>query len=296
MNISPLGNSFVARVGGVDLGAALSDDAVADIVGAIDAYGVLVFPGQRLTEDLQLAVSRRFGPLETSITAKRRRRIGPEFADISNLDADGALLSDTAYESSVNRANELWHTDSSFKQVPAKYSLLYAEDVPSEGGDTEFADARAAWDALPADERARIEGRSAWHSLFRSRERVGYDAFTAHERESFPPVPQVMVRRHPATGRRSIYVASHIERIDGLDADEAEALVERLIAFVTQPRFVHCHRWSAGDLVMWDNRCVLHRGRPWDRTQRRVLRRTTVAGTLPTVEEQAALVAMGDAG
>lgn len=286
MDVSPIENGFVARMTGIDLHMPLSDDAIARIVDAIDTYGVLVFPGQSLTEDQQLALSRRFGPLETSITAERARRIGREFADISNLDPDGALLSPSDYEASVNRANELWHTDSSFKPTPAKYSLLYADEVPEAGGDTEFADARAAWDALAEDRRAMLQGRIAWHSLFKSRERVGYDGFTDHERDAFPPVPQVMARRHPATGRRSIYVASHIERIEGLDPDIAEALVQELIAFVTQPRFVYRHRWSAGDLVMWDNRCVLHRGRPWDRTRRRVLRRTTIAGDAPTVEEQ----------
>lgn len=296
MDVSPLGNGFVARVVGIDLHTPLSDDAIARIVGVIDTYGVLVFPGQTSTEDQQLAMSRRFGPLETSITADRVRRIGPEFADISNLDADGALLPPDDYEASVNRANELWHTDSSFKPTPAKYSLLYADEVPASGGDTEFADARAAWDALPAGRRAMLEGRIAWHSLFKSRERVGYDGFTENERRTFPPVPQVMARRHPATGRRSIYVASHIEKVDGLDAGDAEVLVQELIAFVTQPRFVHRHRWSPGDLVMWDNRCVLHRGRPWDRTLRRVLRRTTVAGDAPTVEEQKSLLETGGAG
>ena len=296
MDISPIADNFVARISGLDLGAPVADADISRLIDAIDGAGVLVFPDQSLTGDQQIALSRRFGPLETSITAKRKRRLGPEFSDISNLDAEGRQLAPDDYEGSVNRANELWHTDSSFKAAPAKYSLLYAEDVPAEGGETEFADARAGWDALPETLRTRIEGRIAWHSLFKSRERVGYDSFTEHERREFPPVPQVMARVHPATGHRSIYVASHIEKIEGLDDDAAEALVAELIAFATQPRFVYRHRWSPGDLVIWDNRCVLHRGLPWDRAERRVLRRTTVAGDAPTIDEQAALVEGSAAG
>ena len=296
MDVSAIKADFVARVSGVDLGAPVADTDISRLIDAIDAAGVLVFPGQSLTGDQQIALSRRFGPLETSITAKRKRRLGPEFSDISNLDAEGRQLAPDDYERSVNRANELWHTDSSFKAAPAKYSLLYAEDVPAAGGETEFADARAGWDALPETLRMKIEGRIAWHSLFKSRERVGYDGFTEHERREFPPVPQVMARVHHTTGRRSIYVASHIERIEGLDDDAAQMLVAELIAFATQPRFVYRHQWSPGDLVMWDNRCVLHRGLPWDRAERRVLRRTTVAGDVPTIEEQAIHLEGGTAG
>jgi alpha-ketoglutarate-dependent 2,4-dichlorophenoxyacetate dioxygenase len=189
-----------------------------------------------------------------------------------------------------NLGNQLWHTDSSFKRVPAKCSLLSARELPSPGpmggGETEFADLRAAWDALPEARKRQLDGLVVEHSIFRSRSQIGFADFNDEIFRELPPVTQALVRHHPASGRTSLYLASHASHIVGWPVEEGRALIEELISFATQPQFVHQHRWRVGDLVIWDNRCTMHRGRPYDDTQRRVLHRTTVSDYANTVEQE----------
>jgi len=282
--VASVRGDFVARVSGSDLSKALDDGAFGQVLDAFHHYAVLVFPEQRISDDQQIAFSERFGPLEVSIRKDRPRRIAnPRVSDISNVDERDRVFDPDDERAIYNAGNRLWHSDSSFKRVPAMASLLSAREVPPEGGETEYADLRAAWDALPADRKRGLDELVAEHSFVYSRGLIGYDQFTDAERAEVPPVPQAVVRTHPATGRKSLYVGSHASHVIGRPVEESRALLRELLDFATQPQFVYRHAWRQHDLVMWDNRCVLHRGRPWDeRRYRRVMHRTTVAGAGPT--------------
>ncbi len=282
--VAPVRGDFVARVSGLDLSRPLDDGAFGQVRDAFHHYAVLVCPEQRMSDDQQIAFSERFGPLEVSIRKGRPRRIAnPHVSDISNVDERDRVFDPDDERAIYNAGNRLWHSDSSFKRVPAMASLLSGREVPPEGGETEYADLRAAWDALPADRKRGLEELVAEHSFVYSRGLIGYDQFTDAERAEVPPVPQAVVRTHPATGRKSLFVGSHASHIIGRPVEEGRALLRGLLDFATQPRFVYRHAWRQYDLVMWDNRCVLHRGRPWDEQRyRRVMHRTTVAGTGPT--------------
>jgi len=282
--VASVRGEFVARVSGLDLSKPLDDGAFGQVRDAFHHYAVLVFPEQRISDDQQIAFSERFGPLEVSIRKDRPRRIAnPRVSDISNVDERDRVFDPDDERAIYNAGNRLWHSDSSFKRVPAMASLLSGREVPPEGGETEYADLRAAWDALPADRKRGLDELVAEHSFVYSRGLIGYDQFTDAERAEVPPVPQAVVRTHPATGRKSLYVGSHASHIIGRPVEESRAFLLELLDFATQPRFVYRHAWRQHDLVMWDNRCVLHRGRPWDeRRYRRVMHRTTVAGAGPT--------------
>jgi len=283
VQVTPLNGDFVARIDDVDLRQVLSDGDFASVEAAFETHGVLVFPDQDITDDQQIAFSRRFGPLEPSVRRHRDRAVSNVYlSDISNVGPDDQIMAESSEAMSYNRGNQLWHSDSSFKVIPSKASLLSAREVPPDGGETEFADMRAAWDTLPADMKARVEGLVANHSLAYSRGTMGYDAtqqFMEVEKNEVPPVPQPLVRVSPATGRKSLYVGAHASHIDGMDAGEGRALLDELLAHAAADRFIYTHVWLASNLVMWDNRCVNHRGRPWEsQRHRRVMRRTTVGG------------------
>jgi alpha-ketoglutarate-dependent 2,4-dichlorophenoxyacetate dioxygenase len=240
-----------------------------------------------VSDEQQLAFSQLFGPLEVNPNyAGAKMRLRPDIADISNLDAEGRVLARGDRRNLFNLGNQLWHTDSSFKRIPAKCSLLSARELPPSGGETEFADLRAAWDALPQSRKRELDGLVVEHSIFRSRSQIGFADFNDEIFKQLPPVPQALVRHHPASGRTSLYLASHASHIIGRPVEEGRTLIEELIAFATQPQFVYQHRWTVGDLVVWDNRCTMHRGRPYDDTQRRVLHRTTVADCANTLEQE----------
>jgi alpha-ketoglutarate-dependent 2,4-dichlorophenoxyacetate dioxygenase len=280
-----------AELGGVDLAAGVGPEVFAEIEAAFERYAVLVIPGQFLDDERQLAFSRRFGPLEVNPNyAGARMRLRPDVADISNLDADGRVLDRDDPRNLFNLGNQLWHTDSSFKRVPAKCSLLSARELPrpgaAGGGETEFADLRAAWDALPEARKRELERLVVEHSIFCSRSRIGFADFNDAIFKQLPPVPQALVRHHSGSGRTSLYLASHASHIVGWPVAEGTALIEELIAFATRAEFVYRHRWTVGDLVIWDNRCTMHRGRPYDDRQRRVLHRTTVADFANTLEQE----------
>ena len=283
--VTPVQGDFVARLTALDLSKPLDEGDFGQVRDAFNRYAVVVFPEQILTDDEQIAFSERFGPLEVSLRKDRQRRIdNPRISDISNVDERDRVFDPDDERAIYNAGNRLWHSDSSFKRVPAMASLLSGREVPPEGGETEYADLRGAWDALPADRQRGLEALVAEHSFVYSRGLIGYDQFTDAERAAVPPVQQAVVRTHPATGRKSLYLGSHASHIIGRSVEEGRALLRDLLEFATQPQFVYRHAWRRQDLVMWDNRCVLHRGRPWDEQRhRRVMHRTTVAGAGPTV-------------
>jgi alpha-ketoglutarate-dependent 2,4-dichlorophenoxyacetate dioxygenase len=291
VTVRPLHPLFVGEVSGVDITQPLTRDEVAAIEAGMDRYAVLVFRDQRLTDEAQLAFSRRFGELEqtrgTGISKPGEQRLDPAFADVSNLDKDNRLLARDNRRRLYSLGNRLWHSDSSFKAIPATYSLLSGRVVVDRGGETEFADMRAAYDALDAATRAEIEDLVCEHSLIYSREVLGFDDLTSEERATMRPVRQRLVRRHPVTGRKSLYIASHIGTIIGWPMPEARAFIRDLTEHATQPQFVYSHRWRQWDLVMWDNRQVMHRVRRYDETQVRDMRRTTVGGTEMTAAQDA---------
>jgi alpha-ketoglutarate-dependent 2,4-dichlorophenoxyacetate dioxygenase len=281
---------FAGRVSGVDLRERLDQAAVTAIDEAISRLGVLVFPGQFITDEQQMAFSRRFGELETTVKVYRKDyvpRLDPHVSDVSNLDRDGQIRRTDDRLRLNALGNRLWHSDSSFKRVPARFSLLSARVIPSEGGDTQFADMRAAWDALPDRTKVRLEGLICEHTQLFSRAKIGFSDWSKEERVKMAPVPQVLVRMHPGSGRKSLFLSSHAGRIRGMEEPEARMLLLDLMEHATQPEFVYAHRWTVGDLVMWDNRCTMHRAREYDQTHVRDMHRTTVSDGKPTVAEAA---------
>ena len=239
-----------------------------------------------------MAFTVALGPIEhassNSLRAVSEFRIPETFADVSNLDKDQIPFARDDRRRLFAIGNRLWHSDSSFKTTPAKYSILNARSIPSKGGNTEFADMRAAYDALDDETKAAVEGLVCEHSQIFSRQQLGFTDFTDEERERFAPVRQTLVRTHPVTGRTSLYLASHAGSIVGWPVPEARAFLRDLIEHATQREFVHKHEWSVGDLVMWDNRQTMHRARPFPAEEPRDMRRTTLAGDGPTVEQAAA--------
>jgi alpha-ketoglutarate-dependent 2,4-dichlorophenoxyacetate dioxygenase len=279
-----------AEVGDVDLSQPLSPVEVEAIKQAFWKYAVLIFPDQYLTEQQHLAFARYIGPLETSIFAlntNEKLRVSAEIADVSNLDAQEQIWEEQSRVRLLQMGNRLWHTDSSFKYLPARASLLYARTIPPIGGHTEFADLRAAYDALPDDKKRMLTGLVAEHALAYSRARIGFHDFTEAESKNLPPVPQVVVRTIPENGRKSLYLASHVGRILGMPEEEGRALIDELLAHATQRQFVYTHRWRVHDLVMWDNRCCMHRGTEYDDLRwRRDMQRATVSDIANTCEQE----------
>ena len=288
VSIRQLQPVFAGEVSGIDCRKPLSPDEIAAIEAGMDEYGVLVFRGQRITDEEQLAFTRHFGELEGYNTRKREdSRLGPGMADFSNLDKDGKLMSDEDRVWFFKLADRLWHSDSSFRPIPAKYSLLSGRVLPSWGANTEFADMRAAYDALDARTKAEVEDLVCEHSLIYSREAIGFTELAPEEIAAFRPVRQRLVRTHPVTGRKSLFLSSHAGAIAGWTVPEARIFLRDLIEHATQREFVYSHSWRAWDLVMWDNRVTMHRARRFDRGEVRDVRRTTLGGDAPTVEQTA---------
>jgi len=278
---------FVGEVSGIDIARPLSPEDVAAIEAGMDRHAVLVFHDQKITDEQQMAFSESFGALEDArggnITKPEDKRLPTGMNDVSNLGRDGQPLSRESRVRLFNLGNMLWHSDSSFRAIPAKYSLLSARVVNPIGGNTEFADMRAAYDTLDDATKAQIEDLVCEHSLMYSRGSLGMLDFSDEERAMFRPVRQRLVRTHPVTGRKSLYLSSHAGGIVGMPMPEARILLKDLTEHATQPKFVYVHRWRLGDLVMWDNRQMMHRARRYDEGQPRDMRRTTVAGTAATV-------------
>ena len=282
---------FAAEVGGIDLRRPLDPATAREIEEAMDRHAVLVFRGQDMDDDQQLAFARALGPIEqtrATVDVGKQRLKHREMNDISNLDEKGQILSADDRRRMFNLGNQLWHSDSSFKATPAKYSMLHARVVPPEGGETEFADMRAAWDRLPARTQEQVRDLVCEHSLLYSRALLGFAEFTEAERRQFAPVPQRLVRRHAGSGRLSLFLSSHIGRVQGWPVPEALALIRDLMEHATQRELVYRHEWRVHDLVVWDNRCTMHRGRPYDnRRYPRDMRRVTLSDTAPTLEQAA---------
>ncbi|MEQ9641526.1 MAG: TauD/TfdA family dioxygenase [Alphaproteobacteria bacterium] len=288
----PVTDAFAAEIGDVDLGR-LSDDDFTIIEDAFNRYSVLVFPDQALSQEAHVAFAKRFGNIDKSMIVQMEGttpRVPVEIADVSNLTHDGKIQGLDDRLRQFQLGNRLWHTDSAFKHVPAMASLLYQRAIPPVGGQTEFADMRAAWDALPDDMKTRVDGLIAEHAIAFSRAKLGFE-MAESENAQLPVVRQVMVRTHPGSGRRGLYLAAHAGRIVGMADDEATALLQELTDFATQRQFVYTHRWRVNDLVMWDNRCTMHRGKPFD-DQRwaRDAQRATVEDVANTLEQEGVIV------
>jgi alpha-ketoglutarate-dependent 2,4-dichlorophenoxyacetate dioxygenase len=278
----PLHPVFAARADGIDLRDRIGDATIREIDAAMDRYAVLVFRDQQLSQDEQLAFTARFGPMDPGrhLAVRQHRRVRPEFADVSNLDEDGRVADRNHRRILSNMATRLWHTDSSYKRPAAKFSLLYCGAIPDWGGETEFADMRAAYDALPDRLREEAEGRSAEHYVHHSRATLGFAPSEDEIAGAIPPVTWPLVRAHPGSGRKLLYIGAHATQVVGLSLPEGRVLLSDLLEHATQRQFVYRHEWRPGDLAMWDNRAVLHRGRRYDLAQRRDMRRSTVEDEL----------------
>ncbi len=289
ITICPVTPSFAAEVGDVDLGR-LAEADLEEIKEAFWKYSVLVFPEQHLTEEQHLAFARHFGPVETDRVLDQKvtpHRLDQSFADISNLTPDGKIWAEDSRQRMYKAGNKLWHTDSSFKRLPGLASLLYSRTVAPLGGHTEFADQRAAYDALPDAMKKKLAGLVAEHSIATSRRKSGFTEFNEDEGRRLPPVPQTLARTIPQSGRKSLYIASHAGRVFGMPDAEGRALIDELIAHTTQRQFVYTHRWRPNDLVMWDNRCTMHRGTDYDDLRWvRDMRRATVSDVANTCEQE----------
>jgi alpha-ketoglutarate-dependent 2,4-dichlorophenoxyacetate dioxygenase len=287
--IDPAGRPFFAGiVSGCDLSRPLSAEDIAGIHTGMDRFGVLVFRDQRIDDDEQVAFSRSLGPLEQAtgdIAAPEERRLGMELNDISNLDKHERVLARDDRRRLFGLGNQLWHSDSSFKPVPAKYSILSARRIPESGGNTEFADMRAAYDALDDATKREIHDLVCLHSQLFSRGILGFTDFTAAERAKWTPVRQRLVRRHPSTGCLSLYLSSHAGAIEGWPMPEARALLRDLTEHATERRFVYAHVWRPRDLVMWDNRVTMHRARRYDASAVRDMRRTTLTNEVSSLDQ-----------
>lgn len=281
--VVPIPGAFAGEVAGVDCAAPLTETDVRAINDGMARYAVLVFRGQPLTDEQQLAFTRQFGDLERHetpghIRKRQQERLGAGVADFSNLARDGSLMSPNDRIWLFKLADRLWHSDSSFRPITAGYSLLSGRTVPARGGETEFADMRAAYDALDDETKADIEDLVCEHSLIYSREAIGFFDLTDEERDHFRPVRHPLVRVDARTGRKSLFLSAHAGAIVGWTIPEARVFLRDLTEHATQPRFVYRHVWRAGDLVMWDNRTTMHRARRFDRNEIRDVRRTTLAG------------------
>ena len=290
ITVYPVTPSFAAEIGDVDLARPIDSTDLQAIKDAFTQHAVLIFPDQHLSQDQHLDFARYFGPLETTIAVYRKDaplRLRKEFADVSNLNPDSEVWGKESRLRLFQLGNRLWHTDSSFKRLPARASLLYARSIPPVGGHTEFADERAAYDALPEEMKRRLDRLVAEHSIFNSRARLGFTNVSDDERRGMPPVPQVVVRTIPESGRKSLYLASHAGRIFGMPEHEGRALIDQLVAHATQRQFVYTHRWRVNDLVMWDDRCTMHRGTEFDDLRwKRDVQRATVRDVANSCEQE----------
>ena len=290
--VEPLTRHIGGRMTGIDVRKPLTPEEVTAIDAGMDRYAVLVLPGQDITDAQQLAFTANFGAFQEGANSTERRpelRLDPAFADVSNLDKEGHKLARDDRRRMASLGNRLWHSDASFRVVPAKYSILSGRIVVTRGGNTEFADMRAAYDALDAATRAEVEDLICEHSLIFSRGQLGFEAYKPEELAAMKPVRHRLVRTHPTSGRKSLFLSSHIGTIVGWPQPEAMAFIRDLMEHATQPEFVYSHQWTQHDLVIWDNRATMHRVRRYDDLNVvRDLRRTTTRGEGPTAEQETA--------
>jgi alpha-ketoglutarate-dependent 2,4-dichlorophenoxyacetate dioxygenase len=278
MDLIPLGPDFGVEVRGVSMvDVATSDEAYREVRTAFEQHSILLFRDQQIADDVQVAFSRAFGPLE--ITKLAATGAGTFYAKLHNIGPDGEIVPPDHRQVQVARANQLWHTDSSFKKTPALASVLSARTIPSAGGETEFTSTRGAWERLPPAMKERLHDAVFTHSFATSRDQINPELMTPAEREVLPPVRWRASWRNPAVDRRALYIASHAGAVDGLGDNEAKVLLSHLMDEATRPEFTYVHRWRDGDVIMWDNRATMHRGRPWPYDKARSMIRTTISAT-----------------
>lgn len=278
MELIPLGPGFAAEVRGAGMAdVTASDEIYAAVRAAFEEHSVLVFRAQPITNELQMAFSRRFGPLEIAKAASRGE--GTPFSILTNVEPDGSLVPPGHKEELRSKANQLWHTDSCFKIPPALASVLSGRTVATTGGETEFTSMRLTWERLPGDMRKKLDNAYAWHDYAHSRGKIAPHLASERERSTMPAVSWRMRWRNPVNGRDALYIASHTCAIDGMGREEALQLIDELTAFATQPEHIYQHHWQSGDVIMWDNRATMHRGRPWSITEPRHMIRTTISAT-----------------
>jgi len=294
ISVTPLHPHIGGEVSGVDTSRPLNDAMIGALWRVIDQHSVIVFKNQSITDAQLKAFAAPFGPLEigrAALQGGKRRLAIPEIGDISNLDIDNNIRARDDRRRLDMLGNRLWHTDASYMPVPVVLGMLFAVAVPPAsalgGGETEFADMRAAYDALPDDMKTAIDGLLVEHDIFWSRGQIGFTEFPAGEREKYPPSPQKLVRRHPGSGRKTLYLSAHASHIIGWPVADGRLLLHDLNAHATQRQFVYSHKWANGDLVIWDNRCTMHRGRPHDESAPRDLRRATTLDVGSTLDEAA---------
>jgi alpha-ketoglutarate-dependent 2,4-dichlorophenoxyacetate dioxygenase len=284
MNIEPLHAEFGARISGVDLSQPLGQNTFNQIDDAINRYSLVLFENQQMNDAAHLEFTRRFGELEEEHVSYYSKGEVTYIGRVGNIDDDGNKVSSRQIKASTG--NEMWHSDSSFREIPAMYSILAAYEVPAEAGETEFASARAAYRRLDQETRELINSKVGIHDYIFSRSKVGEDAVTRNQRTYMHPVRQRLVRRNPVTGEKNIFVGSHVKQIEGMPDTEARPLIERLINEVTRAESVYRHRWQPGDMMIWDNRCILHRGCGYDADKyRRRMHQTRVRGRGPSIAE-----------
>jgi alpha-ketoglutarate-dependent 2,4-dichlorophenoxyacetate dioxygenase len=278
MDIVPLGPGFAAELRGVTLADIAADDASYKAArAAFEQHSVLVLRGQEVTDEGQIAFSRRFGPLE--VTPAASEGAGTHLVILSTIDKEGKVVPADHRLALRNKANQLWHADSTFKSVPALASVLSGRIMPAQGGETEYVSTRLAWERLPPATQKRIENLFAWHDYSHSRGKIAANIVTGAERAALPPQCWRMVWKNPVNGRGALYVASHAYAIEGMEDGAAQKLLAELIEAATAPGLSYEHAWRNGDVVMWDNRATLHRGRPWPAHEARVMVRTTISAT-----------------
>jgi alpha-ketoglutarate-dependent 2,4-dichlorophenoxyacetate dioxygenase len=278
MDIVPVGPGFAAELRGVTLNEVVNDDAAyAAVRAAFEEHSILVFRNQQVTDDLQIDFSKRFGPLE--ITKVGAIGTGTHLIILTTIGPDGKVVAPDSRLALRNKANQLWHTDSTFKQIPALSSVLSARIIPARGGETEYVSMRLAWEKLDKTTQARLENCFVWHDYAHSRGKIAPGLASPEERAALPPACWRMVWKNPVNGRNALYLASHAYAIEGMEQSAAQQLIAELMDAATAPGLSYMHQWKNGDVVMWDNRSTMHRGRPWPALEPRLMVRTTIQAT-----------------
>jgi len=286
INIEPLHSDFGARINGLDVSAPLSDETVEDIRIAIDDYSFVLFPGQAMDDEAHLAFTQYLGAPEANHVKLGQEGIVEYFGTIGNVQPDGSTIGNDHQRTIFQTGNNMWHSDSSFRDVPTFVSIMCAYEVPDEGGRTEFVSERAAYGRLSKEEQTKIGPLVAIHDYVFSRSKVSPDAVTPLHAKSLPPVKQKLIRANPRTGAKNYYIGSHAKQIAGWSLEDSRPLLDGLLEQATRPECVYSHAWQPGDVVIWDNRCLLHRGSGYNADKyRRYMRQTRVQGAGPTLSE-----------
>ena len=281
--VNRLTDNFAAEIRCVDLSREIQSDDFADIKTAFEQHSILVFPDQPLTDQQQIIFSERFGELEKTIKSKKQSGAGKPVTVLTNVAKGGEVIAPEDRRMVFNTGNQMWHTDSSFKPIPAMMSLLSGREVPSEGGETEFASMRAAYDDLDDKQKDEIEDLICIHDFAYSRSIIDTSLLDSEDSHELPPVRQAMIRVNTANKRKNLFLGAHASYIEGWPLEKGRTLISELNRHITDNKYIYKHTWKRNDLVIWDNRCALHRGRPWKKTDKRVMHRTTVVGSM-TVE------------